>query len=102
MAIAALAVFLDKALRLAGTMTMAELHRFVRIDFRRFKTFDTFTLHLRHFNVLVGPNNAGKSTVLAAFRILAAAMRKANTRSPETIQGPQGYTLGYVVDLEGV
>ena len=55
----------------------AEFHNFVRVDFNRFKAFETFTLHLRHFNILVGPNNAGKSTILTAFRILAAAMRKA-------------------------
>jgi predicted ATP-dependent endonuclease of OLD family len=38
----------------------------------RFKAFSTFALHLRHFNILVGPNKSGKSTILAAFRILAA------------------------------
>ena len=43
--------------------------------------FKTFVLNLRHFNILVGPNNAGKSTILAAFRILAAAIRKASTRT---------------------
>jgi predicted ATPase len=51
---------------------MTELHHFVRVDFHRFKAFSTFALHLRHFNILVGPNKSGKSTILAAFRILAA------------------------------
>jgi predicted ATPase len=74
---------------------MSELHHFVRVDFSRFKAFDTFTLRLRHFNILVGPNNAGKSTILAAFRILAAAMRRASTRKAEHVKGPQGPTLGY-------
>lgn len=79
---------------------MAETHQFVRVDFRHFKAFETFALHLRHLNILVGPNNAGKSTILAAFRILAAAMRKASTRSPEVVHGPRGETLGYVIDLK--
>jgi len=81
---------------------MTEIHQFTRVHFHHFKAFDTFTLHLRHFNILVGPNNAGKSTILAAFRILAAGMRRANTRSPELITGPRGDTFGYVVDLSAI
>jgi hypothetical protein len=38
---------------------------------------------LRRFNILVGPNNAGKSTVLIAFRILASGLRRATTRRAE-------------------
>lgn len=81
---------------------MAELDHFVRVDFSRFKAFDTFTLRLRHFNILVGANNAGKSTILAAFRILAAAMRRAGTRKAEHIKGPQGPTLGYTIELSTI
>jgi AAA domain, putative AbiEii toxin, Type IV TA system len=81
---------------------MSEVHQFVRADFRRFKAFDTFTLHLRHFNILVGPNNAGKSTILAAFRILEAAMRRANSRKAELVTGPQGRTFGYPIDLSDI
>jgi len=81
---------------------MNAIHQFVRVDFHHFKAFNSFTLHLRHFNILVGPNNSGKSTILAAFRILSAAMRKANTRSPEIIPGPTGETFGYVIDLDAI
>ena len=81
---------------------MSETHQFVRVDFRRFKAFDRFSLHLRHFNILVGPNNTGKSTILASFRILAAAYRKASTRKPQAIRGPLGDTFGYVINLSGV
>src|SRR5437870_11916617 len=81
---------------------MADLHQFVSVDFHRFKAFERFVLHLRHFNILVGPNNAGKSTVLTAFRILAAAMRKAGSRKPEIIRGPQGMSRGYSVELSGI
>lgn len=81
---------------------MSELDHFVRVDFNRFKAFDTFTLRLRHFNILVGPNNAGKSTILAAFRILTAAMRRASTRKAEHIKGPQGPTLGYTIELSAI
>ncbi len=81
---------------------MGTTHQFVRVDFHRFKAFAAFTLHLRHFNILVGPNNTGKSTILAAFRILAAAMRKASTRKPQIIHGPQGDTFGYVIDMNTI
>lgn len=69
------------------------------VVFKRFKAFESFSLHLRHFNIMVGPNNAGKSTVLAAFRILAAGLRRANTRSPQHILGPEGRTFGHAIDL---
>jgi energy-coupling factor transporter ATP-binding protein EcfA2 len=81
---------------------MASKDQFVRVDFYRFKAFRSFTLHLRHFNILVGPNNAGKSTILAAFRILSAAIRRARSRSAELIRGPDGRTLGHNVNLTSI
>jgi energy-coupling factor transporter ATP-binding protein EcfA2 len=91
------------AINLAGEKpaipAAAELHQFVKVEFHRFKALGAFTLNLRHFNILVGPNNAGKSTVLAAFRILATALRKANVRGPEVVRGPLGDTFGYAIDL---
>lgn len=74
----------------------------MRVDFKRFKAFKQFTIQLRHFNILVGPNNSGKSTVLAAFRILAIALRKANARKPEVVHGPNGQTMGYLVDISSI
>src|SRR6185437_14507440 len=81
-----------------------EATRFVRVEFLRFKAFKKFTLSLRHFNILVGPNNAGKSTILAAFRILAAGMRRAYSRKPEVINGPKGVgpTHAYPIDLSSI
>jgi energy-coupling factor transporter ATP-binding protein EcfA2 len=76
-----------------------KIHQFVRVELRNFKALKKFTLRLRHFNILVGPNNSGKSTILSAFRILASALRKANTRNPELVTGPNGPVRGYEVDL---
>ncbi|MCY3827125.1 MAG: AAA family ATPase [Candidatus Dadabacteria bacterium] len=73
--------------------------RFTRVEFKRFKAFRTFKIDLKHFNILVGPNNCGKSTVLTAFRILASAMRLANARKP-THSGELGF--GYTVDLSNI
>ena len=81
---------------------MSEVHQFVRVDFHRFKALERFVLHLRHFNILVGPNNAGKSTILAAFRILAAALRTASSRNPRVVRGPRGNTFGHFINLTGV
>ena len=85
-------------------MKSVEATRFVRVEFSRFKAFKRFSLSLRHFNILVGPNNAGKSTILAAFRILAAGMRRAYNRNPEVINGPVGLgmTHGYRIDLSSI
>lgn len=75
---------------------------FVRVEFRRFKAFRQFSVGLKHFNILVGPNNAGKSTILIAFRILASAMRRASTRRAELVQGPDGQTYGHKVELASI
>jgi len=81
---------------------MDEKLHFVRVEFNRFKAFKHFSLYLRHFNILVGPNNAGKSTVIVAFRVLSAALRKARSRNPEAVRGPDGNTFGYKIDLSGI
>jgi len=46
-------------------------------------------------NVLVGVNNSGKSTVLSAFRVLGAAIRRARAKSAEWVKGPTGHVYGY-------
>lgn len=75
------------------------MERFTSVFFTNFKTFHNFSISLSPFNVLVGPNNAGKSTVITAFRILAEAMRKARARNPELLPGPEGDQYGYRVNL---
>lgn len=78
---------------------MDDLHHFVSVEFTHFKALSKFSLRLRRFNILVGPNNAGKSTILAAFRILAIGLRRAATRKTEVVKGPQGDVQGYRIDL---
>jgi energy-coupling factor transporter ATP-binding protein EcfA2 len=81
---------------------MTDLHHFTSVRFHHFKGFKSYSIALRSFNVLVGPNNCGKSTVIGAFRILSEAMRKARTRNPDPVAGPKGEPLGYSVDLSDV
>lgn len=73
-----------------------------RVEFSKFKAFKKYRIDLNEFNILVGPNNAGKSTVIAAFRILAAAIRKAESRRAEIVSGPMGQVRGYKVDLSPI
>lgn len=73
-----------------------------KIQFVHYKAFRNFTVNLSDFDVLVGPNNAGKSTILGAFRILSEGLKKANTRRAELIEGPNGRAWGYSLDLGGI
>jgi hypothetical protein len=66
-----------------------------RIEFTNFKAFRKFSVALDHVNVLVGPNNAGKSTVIAALRVLEAGLRRARGRSPERLPYAEQQALGY-------
>ncbi|MGY4478919.1 ATP-dependent nuclease [Bradyrhizobium sp. USDA 3364] len=72
---------------------------FKSVRFRNFKSLKDYTVHLRTMNVLVGPNNAGKSTILDAFRAMAAAHRHASRRvqSPISVQGST--IVGYEVPM---
>lgn len=78
---------------------MPDFLRYTQIVFKRFKAFKSFTLRLGPMNIMVGPNNAGKSTILAAFRILEAGLRKARTRKATLVEGPAGSRYGYSVDF---
>jgi energy-coupling factor transporter ATP-binding protein EcfA2 len=53
-------------------------------------------------NILVGPNNCGKSTIIGAFRALVAGVRRARAKIPELVPGPQGDTYGYRVPEENL
>src|SRR5262245_60941102 len=67
------------------------------VRLRNFKAFENFSLSLQRMNILVGPNNSGKSTLLNAFRVLAAGLRRANARSAELVPGPDGQTYGHQI-----
>ena len=78
------------------TLTPSKMDKehFTTVYFQRFKAFRDYSITLRRFNILVGPNNAGKSTILGAFRILAEGIRKARSRNPTLVPGPAGETWG--------
>jgi predicted ATPase len=66
-----------------------------QITLRNFKRFERFTLACTNANVLVGPNNAGKSTILDAFRILYGAKRYASRLRPTLVRAGNQEVWGY-------
>jgi hypothetical protein len=71
---------------------------FDRVTLTNFRKFTKFTLHLHARNVLVGPNNTGKSSLLDAFRILDACYRFTRNKSPVLIRlRDEEWTYGYEV-----
>lgn len=79
-----------------------EIARFTEVEFHRFKAFQHYRIRLKEFNILVGPNNAGKSTILTAFRILASSLRRANARKATIVQSLEGQAHGHHVDLANI
>jgi hypothetical protein len=51
-------------------------------------------------NILVGPNNCGKSTIINAFRVLEIGIRQAKSKKPVLVQGPNGTCYGYPLKSE--
>lgn len=59
-----------------------------RIILKNFKQFDQFTLTCKDHNILVGPNNAGKSTTLDALRLVADVLRYSRSNRPTRVSVP--------------
>jgi energy-coupling factor transporter ATP-binding protein EcfA2 len=76
--------------------------RLTSIHFKNYKAFSSYTVHFGDFDVLVGPNNSGKSTILGALRILSEGLRKARSRNPDFVTGPIDKVRGYAIDLRGL
>lgn len=73
------------------------------IKFFNFKALSDYSVSLQGMNILVGPNNSGKSTIISAFRILDVALRKARSRKAERVPIPSGsFGLGHRVPEENI
>ena len=55
------------------------------VRFERYKALRSFSVSLQRMNILVGPNNCGKSTIIRAFRVLDLALRQARAKRAERI-----------------
>jgi energy-coupling factor transporter ATP-binding protein EcfA2 len=72
------------------------------VEFVNFKALRDFKLELGPINVLVGPNNCGKSTIISAFRALDVGIRKASSKSATIVEGPRGRTLGHILQADAL
>ena len=62
-----------------------------------------YSISLQGTNILVGPNNSGKSTIISAFRILDVALKKARSRKAEKVPIPSGtFGVGHRVPEENI
>jgi energy-coupling factor transporter ATP-binding protein EcfA2 len=76
--------------------------RIRRIDFANFKALSTYSLSLHDVNILVGPNNSGKSTVIGALRALDAAIRATRSRAPARLHVGAEVYVGYRIPEDSV
>lgn len=70
------------------------------IEFYNFKAFSRYSVKLSHLDILVGPNNTGKSTILSAFRVLSVGIRRARSKKPESVYGYNGACKGYALSSD--
>ena len=61
------------------------------IHFENFKAFVNYSISLKNFNILTGPNNNGKSTILDALRLLRGAYGYSSRFNPTYYEFPDGH-----------
>ena len=67
------------------------------IKFKNYKRLQNLTLRAEDGNILVGPNNSGKSSILDAFRLLEAGLRYSRHKRPSMLNTAEGYFPGYEI-----
>ena len=75
--------------------------RLVSIAFENYKALKKFNLSLKDMNVLVGPNNCGKSTIIGAIRLLEYAVKFANRKNP-VYQSTPSIRYAYALPIESL
>jgi predicted ATPase len=69
-----------------------------RLHLHRYKGFEEFSISFRDKNFLVGPNNAGKSTIVTALRLCAAlASHGGRRRADEVFQHDERGVYGHLL-----
>lgn len=76
--------------------------RIRRIEFSNFKAFKHYSLTVGETNIMVGPNNSGKSTIIGALRTLDAGVRFARTRPPARLYIGDASVIGYRIPHDSV
>ncbi len=65
------------------------------LTFESYMAYKRFSVSLSRFNVLVGPNNSGKSTIIKSMQLLEAAWRSGIKKKPQYIPEIENY--GYII-----
>lgn len=74
--------------------------RITSVKFKSFKGLRDFSLSLKSMNILVGPNNSGKSTIISSFKLLAAGLRSARSRRPSIVSVCGQSVPGWIVPTD--
>lgn len=72
---------------------MAQRQALKTLKLVNYKGFEQHTISLRAENILIGANNAGKSTALGALRLIAAMLPTARRTAPTTVGRVEGRTV---------
>ena len=73
------------------------------VKFTNYKALRDYSISLHRMNVLVGPNNSGKSTILGAFRVLEQALRTARSRRASLVQThTQHASYGHIISENAI
>lgn len=83
-------------------MTIIPSVRISNIQFQNFKALKHYSLSFDQVNILVGPNNSGKSTIIGALRALDIALRFAKSRPPQRIYFDDGTEIGYRIPRDSL
>ncbi|MFD3697736.1 ATP-dependent endonuclease [Streptomyces sp. NPDC058646] len=71
------------------------------IKLRNFKAFENFTITLNESSLLVGPNSAGKSTILSALKFAEACLKSAKRTKPSlSRQHGSSWVQGYPIPVK--
>lgn len=82
--------------------TQAGSARITSVRFKNYKALRDYQVRLTDTNFLVGPNNAGKSTIIGAFSVLSVALRKMYRRKLDVVIGPLGRQYGISIPSESL
>jgi predicted ATPase len=63
---------------------------FTFLGLRNFRAFEKVEIDFAPITIIVGPNNAGKSSILSGLRILSQTARSEDPRAPLLLKGPFG------------
>lgn len=81
---------------------MTSIESITSVEFKNFKALKNFSVKLQRMNILVGPNNSGKSTIISAFRALSVGIKHARSKKASIVSTSAGEKFGYSISEEAL